>query len=56
MRGEKEDKRRNAHDLRMQLKALQFRLRELVTTDGSDSDESILVNSWRAAVENQNNF
>ena len=56
MRGEKEDKRRTAHDLRMQLKALQLRLRELVTTGGFDSDESTLLNSWRAAVENQNSF
>ena len=41
MRGEKVDRRRAAHDLRMQMKDLQFRLRELSTTCGSDSDESI---------------
>ena len=41
MRGEKGDRRRAAHDLRMQMKDLQFRLRELGTTGGSDSDESI---------------
>ena len=40
-RGEKEDRRRAAHELRMQIKDLQFRLRELGTTGGSDSDESI---------------
>ena len=38
MRGEKVDRRRAAHDLRMQMKDLQFRLRELGTTGGSDSD------------------
>ena len=43
MRGEKMDRRRAAHDLRMQMKDLQFRLRELGTTGGSDSDESILA-------------
>ena len=42
-RGEKEDRRRAAHDLRMQMKDLQFRLRELGTTGGSDSDESIFA-------------
>ena len=41
MRGEKVDRRRTAHDLRMQMKDLQFRLRDLGTTGGSDSDESI---------------
>ena len=43
MRGEKIDRRRAAHDLRMQMKDLQFRLRELGTTSGSDSDESIFA-------------
>ena len=43
MRGEKVDRRRAAHDLRMQMKDLQFRLRELGTTGGSDSDESIFA-------------
>ena len=38
MRREKVDRRRAAHDLRMQMKDLQFRLRELGTTGGSDSD------------------
>ena len=38
MRGEKEDRRGAAHDLRMQMKDLQFRLRKLDTTGGSDSD------------------
>ena len=52
-RGEKDDRRRAAHDLRMQMKDLQFRLRELGTTGGSDSDESIFaeplgVRQWRA--------
>ena len=52
MRGEKVDRRRAAHDLRMQMKDLQFRLRELVTTGGSDSDESIFaehlgVRQWK---------
>ena len=40
MRGEKVDRRRAAHDLRMQMKDLQFRLRELGTTGGSDNDQS----------------
>ena len=43
MRGEKVDRRRAAHDLRMQMNYLQFRLRELGTTGGSDSDESIFA-------------
>ena len=43
MRGEKVDRRRAAHDLRMQMKDLQFRLWELGTTGGSDSDESIFA-------------
>ena len=43
MRGEKVDRRRAAHDLRMQMNDLQFRLRELGTTGGSDSDESIFA-------------
>ena len=42
-RGEKEERRRAAHELRMQMKDLQFRLRELGTTGGSDSDESIFA-------------
>ena len=52
MRGEKEDKRRAAHELRIQMKYLQFRLREFGTTGGSDSDESIFaeplgVRQWK---------
>ena len=43
MPGEKIDRRRAAHDLRMQMKDLQFRLRELGTTGGSNSDESIFA-------------
>ena len=43
MRGEKVYRRRAAHDLRMQMKDLQFRLRDLGTRGGSDSDESILA-------------
>ena len=43
VRGEKVDRRRAAHDLRMEMKDLQFRLRELGTTGGSDSDESIFA-------------
>ena len=43
MRGDKVDRRRAAHDLRMQMKELQFRLRELGTTGGSDSDQSIFA-------------
>ena len=43
MRGQKVDRRRAAHYLRMQMKDLQFRLRELGTTGGSDSDESIFA-------------
>ena len=43
MRGEKVDRRRAAHDSRMQMKDLQFRLRVLGTTGGSDSDESIFA-------------
>ena len=39
MRGEKGDRIRAAHYLRMQMKDLQFRLRELGTIGGSDSDE-----------------
>ena len=42
-RWEKVDRRRAAYDLRMQMKDLQFRLRELGTTGGSDSDESIFA-------------
>ena len=54
MRGEKVDRRRAAHDLRMQMKDLQFRLRELGTTGGSDSDESIIAElPGCAAVENE---
>ena len=41
MRGEKGDKTKASHDLRMQMKEMQFRLRELGTTGGSDSNESI---------------
>ena len=40
MRGEKDDRRRAAHVLIKQMNDLQFRLRELGTTSGSDSDES----------------
>ena len=52
MRGEKIDRRRAAHNLRMQMKDLQFRLRELGTTGGSASDESIFaeplgVRQWK---------
>ena len=43
MRGEKVERRRAAYDLRMQMKDLQFRLRELGTTGGSDKGESIFV-------------
>ena len=43
MRGENVDRRRAAHDLRMQMKDVQFRLRELGTTCDSDSDESIFA-------------
>ena len=52
MRGEKFDRRLAAHDLRMQMKDLRFRLRELGTTGGSDSEESIFagplgVRQWK---------
>ena len=52
MRGEKVDRRRAAHDLGMQMKDLQFRLRDLGTTGGSDSDKSIFaeplgVRQWK---------
>ena len=40
MRREKEEKRKEAHSLKMQMKDLQFRLRELGPTGGSDSDDS----------------
>ena len=43
MRGEKGDRRRAAHELRMQMKDMQFRLRELGTTSGSDGDESTIA-------------
>ena len=43
MRGEKGERRRAAHDLRMQMKDSHFRLRELGTTGGSNSDESIFA-------------
>ena len=43
VRGKIGDRRRAAHELRVQMKDLQFRLRELGTTGGSDSDESILA-------------
>ena len=57
MRGEKVDRRRAAHDLRMQMKDLQFRLRELGTTSGSDSDESIFAEPiGRAAAENESSI
>ena len=46
MRGEKGDRRRAAHDLRIQMKDLQFRLRKLGTTGGSDSEESIFAEPW----------
>ena len=41
--GEKVDRRRAAHDLRMEMKDLQFRLQELGTTGGSESDKSIFA-------------
>ena len=52
MRGEKGDRRRAAHELRTQMKDLQFRLRELGRTGCSDSDESIIaeplcVRQWK---------
>ena len=52
MRGEKVDRRGAAHELRMLMKNLHFRLRELGTTCGSDSDESIFaeplgVRQWK---------
>ena len=53
MRGEKVDRRRAAHDLRMQMKDLQFRLGELGTTGGSDSDKSICRAPGRAAAEDE---
>ena len=43
MGGGKVDRRRAAQDLRMQMKDLQFRLRELGTKSGSDNDESIFA-------------
>ena len=43
MRGEIVDRRRAANELRMQMKDLQFRLRDLGTTGCFDSDESIFV-------------
>ena len=43
IRGEKGDRRRAAHYLRMQMRDLQYRLRELGTTGGSDSDECIFA-------------
>ena len=43
MRGVKLDRRRAAQDLRMQMNDLQFRLRDLGTTGGSDSGESIFA-------------
>ena len=43
MKGETVDRRRAAHDLRVQMKDLQFRFREFDTTGGSDSDESIFA-------------
>ena len=59
MRWEKVDRRRAAHDLRMQMKDLQFRLRELGTTGGSDSDESIFaepmgVRQWKTKAVYEN--
>ena len=52
MRGEKVDRGRAAPGLRMQMKDLKFRLRELGTTGGSDRDESIFaeplgVRQWK---------
>ena len=52
MWGEREDKRRAAHELRKHLKDLQFRLRELGTTGGSHSQESVFaepmgVRQWK---------
>ena len=43
MRREKGDRIRAANDLRIQMKDLQVRLRELGTTGGADSDESIFA-------------
>ena len=43
MQGEKVDRRRAAHVLRMLMKDLQFRLRELGTTSGSGSEESFFA-------------
>ena len=41
----------------MQMKDLQFRLREMGTTGGSDSDEYIFFRSLgRVAAENENSF
>ena len=50
--GEKGDRRRAAHELRMQMKDLQFRLRELGKTGGCGSDKSIFaeplgVRQWK---------
>ena len=50
MRGEKVDRRRAAHDLRMQMKDLQFRLRVLGTTGGSDESvfaEPLGMRQWK---------
>ena len=55
-RGEKEERRRAAHELRMQMKDLQFRLRELGTTSGSDSDESIFAEPWACGSGGRKQF
>ena len=56
LRGEKDDRRRAVHVLRMQIKNLQFRLREFGTTGGSDSDESILQNPWACGSGKRKQF
>ena len=56
LRGEKEDKRRAAQDLRRQMKDLQFRLRKLGTTGGSDSDIFFCRTLGRAAAENESSL
>ena len=43
MQGKREDRRRVANNLRMQMKDLHVRLRQLGTTSGFDSDESIFA-------------
>ena len=57
MRGEKVDRKRAAHDLRMQMKDLQFRLRELGTTGGALTARNLFLrNPWACGSGRRRQF